>query len=61
MQKKLEAEIKNEIDTAITEFETISDFKPDACFDHVFGTQHDEIEEQRKLFLENLDQEAANA
>jgi pyruvate dehydrogenase E1 component alpha subunit len=61
MQKKLDAEIKNDIDTAITEFETMTDFKPDACFDHVFGTKHEEIEEQRKLFLDNLEKEAANA
>jgi TPP-dependent pyruvate/acetoin dehydrogenase alpha subunit len=57
----LDAEIKNDIDTAITEFETMTDFKPDACFDHVFGTKHEEIEEQRKLFLDNLEKEAANA
>ena len=35
---ELEAEIKQEVDTAVKEFESRSDFKPDAPFDHVFGT-----------------------
>jgi pyruvate dehydrogenase E1 component alpha subunit len=61
LQRKLEAEIKNEIDTAITELESTTDFKPDAPFDYVFGTQYDEIEEQRKEFLDNLKKEAADA
>jgi pyruvate dehydrogenase E1 component alpha subunit len=60
-QKKLEEEIKNEIDAAVKEFEAMTDFKPDAPFDFVFGTRHDEIEEQRQAFLEEVRKEAQNA
>jgi pyruvate dehydrogenase E1 component alpha subunit len=60
-QKKLMAEIKAEIDAAVKEFEEIKDLPPDACFDHVFGTQHPEIEEQRQEFLDNIRKEAGNA
>lgn len=60
-QKALDAEIKAEIDAAVKEFEAIKDLKPDACFDHVFGTKHDEIEEQRQEFLKYIGKEAADA
>jgi pyruvate dehydrogenase E1 component alpha subunit len=60
-QKKLDEEIKNEVDATVKEFEAMKDFKPDAPFDFVFGTRHDEIEEQRQAFLEELRKEAANA
>ena len=59
-QKKLDAEIKIEVDAAIKEFEDQKDFKPDACFDHVFGTKHDIIENQRADFLEEMRKEADN-
>jgi hypothetical protein len=39
----------------------MTDFKPDAPFDFVFGTRHDEIEEQRQAFLEEVRKEAQNA
>ncbi|MBM3324575.1 MAG: pyruvate dehydrogenase (acetyl-transferring) E1 component subunit alpha, partial [Calditrichaeota bacterium] len=60
-QKKMDEEIKSEVDAAVKEFEDLKDFKPDAPFDYVFGTRHDEIEEQRGEFLEELRKEAANA
>ncbi len=60
-QTALETEIKAEIDTAIKEFESVTDRKPDAPFDHVYGTRHDSIEEQRQIFLEDRQREAANA
>jgi pyruvate dehydrogenase E1 component alpha subunit len=60
-QKKLEEDIKNEIDAAVRDFEAMKDFKPDAPFDFVFGTRHDEIEEQRQKFLEELRKEVPNA
>lgn len=60
-QKELEIEIKAQIDAAVVEFEAIKDFRPDANFDHVFGTKHAVIEEQRQEFLENLKNEAAHA
>ena len=64
-QEDLEDEIKKEIEAAVREFEQNRDFKPDTPFDHVFGTEHEEIEEQRADFLANLAEleakEAANA
>jgi pyruvate dehydrogenase E1 component alpha subunit len=60
-QTALETEIKMEIDTAIKEFESVTDLKPDAPFDYVFGTRHDSIEEQRRAFLEDRQREAADA
>jgi pyruvate dehydrogenase E1 component alpha subunit len=59
-QAALDEEIKQEVDSAVKEFETRTDFKPDAPFDHVFGTRHEVIEEQRQEFLANLGKEANN-
>ncbi len=59
-QEKLEAEITEEVDAAVKEFEDKTDFKPDVAFDHVFGTKHDVIEEQRAEFLANLEKEASH-
>jgi pyruvate dehydrogenase E1 component alpha subunit len=59
-QTAIEDDIKREIDAAVQEFEKRADFKPDAPFDHVFGTRHDVIEEQRQEFLANLAEEAGN-
>ncbi len=60
-QSSLEQEIKEEIEATVKEFESRSGFKPDAPFDHVFGTDHDVIEEQRAEFLEDLKKEAGDA
>jgi TPP-dependent pyruvate/acetoin dehydrogenase alpha subunit len=60
-QKALMEEIKSQIDAAVKEFEAIKDLPMDACFDHVFGTKHAGIEEQRQEFLENLKMETGNA
>jgi pyruvate dehydrogenase E1 component alpha subunit len=59
-QKKLDDEIKKEVDQAVEEFEAQKDFKPDKPFDHVFGTKHDVIEEEREEFLANMKKEAEN-
>ena len=59
-QELLEVEIKSDIDTAIVEFESMTEFKPDAPFDYVFGTKNDEIEEQRSEFLKELRKEKQN-
>jgi pyruvate dehydrogenase E1 component alpha subunit len=59
-QTALAEEIKKEIEAAVQEFEARTDFKPDAPFDHVFGTKHDLIEEQRQEFLAALGKEANN-
>ncbi|MFH1748487.1 MAG: pyruvate dehydrogenase (acetyl-transferring) E1 component subunit alpha [Planctomycetota bacterium] len=60
-QAELEAEVKRQIEDAVKEFEARKDFKPDAPFDHVFGTEHARIEEQRAEFLDNLGKEAGDA
>jgi len=57
-QTALEEEVKKEVDSSVQDFESRKDFKPDAPFDHVFGTRHDEIERQRQAFLADLNQEA---
>jgi len=59
-QRALDEEVKEEIDEAVRDFESRKDFKPDAPFDHVYGTEHEEIEEQRKQFLTDLEREAGN-
>jgi pyruvate dehydrogenase E1 component alpha subunit len=61
-QAELEAEVREAIEAAIKEFEAATDFMPEAPFDHLFGTPHEEIREQRGEFLANLQRtEAANA
>jgi pyruvate dehydrogenase E1 component subunit alpha len=55
MQAALDEEIRNDIDAAVKEFEARSGFRPDAPFDHVFGTRHRAIEEERAEFLASLE------
>ncbi len=59
-QAALDEEVRGEIEAAVQEFEARSDFKPDAPFDHVYGTTHPIIEEQRTQFLANLEQEVGH-
>jgi pyruvate dehydrogenase E1 component alpha subunit len=61
LQTSLETEIKEEVEAAVKAFESLKDFKPDASFDHVFGTKHEEIEMQRTEFLELLEREGTDA
>ncbi len=58
--KKLEEEIKAEIDAAVKEFESTDAFKPELPFDHVFAVRHEELEEQRAEFLEAFGKEGTN-
>lgn len=57
----IEGETKQYIDEEIKKFETPAEFKPDASFDHVFGTPHAEIEKQRAEFLATLNKGGADA
>ncbi len=59
-EHELEADVKQQTEDAVRAFEARGDFKPDAPFDHVFGTRHSRIEEQRAEFLENLKRENCN-
>jgi len=60
-QAALEQEIKAEVDAAVKDFESRNYFKPDAPFDHVFGTRHAHLEDQRRQFLAKLAEEANDA
>jgi len=55
MQAALDEEVRNEVEAAVKELEGRTGFKPDAPFDHVFGTRHEAIEEQRAEFLAGLE------
>jgi pyruvate dehydrogenase E1 component alpha subunit len=50
--------VRQKIDGQVKEFEALETFDPEDCFDHVFGTKHEYIEEQRREFLELVRKEA---
>lgn len=54
-QEALVAEVRGEIDAAVQALEARTEFKPDAPFDHVFGTAHPSLERQRAGFLASLE------
>lgn len=63
-EEALAAELKAEVDQAVADFEnaeTMAGFAPDAPFDHVYGTEHPYIEEQRRDYLENMEKEGGHA
>ncbi|MCK4872071.1 MAG: pyruvate dehydrogenase (acetyl-transferring) E1 component subunit alpha [Phycisphaerales bacterium] len=59
-QTDLEAQCKQKIEAAVAAFESRTDFKVDSPFDHVFGTSHTRIEQQRAEFLDMLKKESAD-
>lgn len=59
-QNDLEADIKKQIEDAVTKYESYKDLEPDAQFDHIFGAKHPRIEDQRIEFLDNFKSESAN-
>ena len=59
-EEGLQAEIKGAIDGAIQRFEARKSVPPDTPFDHVLGTSHPSIEEQRRAFLDAREEEAAD-
>ena len=60
-QAALEEELKARMDEQIKTFESLDAFPPEKPFDHVFGTRHDVIEEQKAAFLDDLRKEAGDA
>lgn len=56
-QAALEAELKAEMDAAVTRFEARDDFLLDEPFRHVYGTPHPEIEAQHQAFLRRRERE----
>ncbi|MBP7148489.1 MAG: pyruvate dehydrogenase (acetyl-transferring) E1 component subunit alpha [Acidobacteria bacterium] len=57
----LREQIKNEIDAAVREYESFEGFRPEAPFDHVYGTRHAEIEVEREQFMRELRGEKVDA
>lgn len=47
-------EIKHQIDASVREYETREAARPETAFDHVYGTRHAHVEEQRAEFLASL-------
>jgi pyruvate dehydrogenase E1 component alpha subunit len=60
LQNELDADVKSQIEAAVNKYESYKSEDPDSQFDHVFGTKHERIEEQRREFLGNLESESAN-
>jgi pyruvate dehydrogenase E1 component alpha subunit len=50
----LAAEMKDQVEQAVRTFETPNDWADDTAFDHVYGTDHPHLHEQRAEFLANL-------
>jgi len=53
-QAALQSEVRALVDAAVQEFETAEAEAPDALFEHVYGTRHALIDEQRAAFLAAL-------
>jgi len=53
--ERIRQEISEEVKGHVQAFESMNDFKPDAPFDFVYGTRHAIIEEQRAMFLADLE------
>lgn len=60
-EEALLGELRKEVEEAVARFESRRDFKPDAPFDHVFGTRHESIEKQRALFLAETERDREEA
>lgn len=61
LEAELQRELKEKMDAEVKEFEEAPAFRPDLPFDHVFGTTHPVIEEQREAFLAEMRKEAGDA
>ncbi len=57
-EEALLAEVKNQVEDAVKEFETPKDWPQDEPFRHVYGTEHYNIAEQHQDFLANVAREA---
>ena len=57
-QEALDEEFKLAIDEQVKAFEALGDFATDTPFDHVYGTTHALIEDQRREYLAELGKEA---
>ena len=57
----LREDVKAEVDEAVARFESGFVVKPDLPFDHVYGTEHAAVEEQRAELLARLGGEGSDA
>ena len=57
--ERIRAEITEEVKEHVKAFESMSDFDPEAPFNHAFATPNARIEEQRAMFLADLERRAA--
>lgn len=53
-------QLRELVDSEVRVYETMSGRRPEAPFDHVYGTRHEEIEEQRAEFLARRPGEASH-
>jgi len=53
-ERALAAEVKDQVDAAVRAFETPLDRADDIAFEHVYGTDHPHLHEQRAEFLANV-------
>mgnify|MGYP001550146990 CR=1 FL=1 len=58
--EKLVQKTRERIDGEVKEFEAIEKLPPETCFDHVYGTEHEYLLEQKAEFLELVRKEADN-
>ena len=56
----LHESVKAQVAASVQEFESMKNFKPDTNFDHVYGTRHDTIENQRAEFLDLIAREGSD-
>jgi len=59
-QAAMEEDVKREVDEAVRQLEAAKGFAPDLPFEHVYGTPHEGIAEQRAELLESLRGEAGH-
>lgn len=50
----VEEEVRGRIDEAVREMEATPAYAPDGAFDHVYGTDHEDVGRQRRAFLATL-------
>ena len=56
-EESLLGEVKAQVEAAVQEFESPKDWTQETPFDHVFGTEHDFLLEQKQDFLDNVEKE----
>jgi TPP-dependent pyruvate/acetoin dehydrogenase alpha subunit len=55
-KKRIDEQVRLKVEETVKEFEEKMKIRMDAPFDHVFGTSHEFIEEQRRELLASLEE-----